>query len=71
MVNSDVSRDTDRTANIDSIELPGEIDRIEEQQQGNNILFEKESERIENDLWRQLKRVSILIFDREKRQYEN
>ena len=71
MVNSDVSRDTDRTANIDSIELPGEIDRIEEQQQGNNILFEKESERIGNDLWRQLKRVSILIFDREKRQYEN
>lgn len=55
-----MSRDTDRIANINRIELPGEIGRIEEQQD-DNILFEKERERIGNDLWRQLKRVSISI----------
>lgn len=55
-----MSRDTDRIANINRIELPGEIGRIEEQQD-DNILFEKESERIGNDLWKQLKRVSISI----------
>ena len=46
---SDVSRDTQELANIDSIKLPGETGRIKKQQQGNNILFEQESERIGND----------------------
>ena len=41
-----MSRDIDETENINSIELPGEIGRIEEQQHGGNILFKKKSERI-------------------------
>ena len=68
---SDVSINTDKTTNIDRVKLAREIGRIEEKQQGSNILLEKESERIGNDLWRQLKRVSIPIFDGDKRQYGN
>ena len=56
---SDMSRDTDKTANIDSIKLTEEIGRMEEQQEDNNILFEEESEIIGNELWRQLMRVWI------------
>lgn len=56
---SDMSRDIDKTANIDSIKLPEEIGRMEEQQEDNNILFEEESEIIGNELWRQLMRVWI------------
>ena len=43
---SDVSRDIDETENINSIELPGEICRVEEQQYGGNILFKKKTQRI-------------------------
>lgn len=56
---SDMSRDTDKTANIDSIKLTEEIGRMEEQQEDNNILFEEESEIIGNEHWRQLMRVWI------------
>lgn len=47
---SDISRDIDRTVKTKSIELSEKMDRIKEQQQGNNILSEKESKRIESDL---------------------
>ena len=47
---SDISRDIDRTVKTKSIELSEKMDRIKEQQQGNNILSEKESKRIEIDL---------------------
>ena len=67
---SDVSRDTQGLANIDSIKLPGETGRIKKQQQGNNILFEQESERIGNDFWKQLKRFFISIFDGDRRRME-
>ena len=47
---NDISRDIDRTVKTKSIELSEKMDRIKEQQQGNNILSEKESKRIESDL---------------------
>lgn len=49
---SDISRDTRQNSKIKSIELPGVIGWNEEQQQDNNILFEKEYKIIGNDLWR-------------------
>ena len=67
----DVSRDNDRTANTESIELPWEICRIEEQIQVNKFLFKKERKRTSNDIWREFKKVSLPVFDSDKWQYED